>query len=447
MVSLRWLLGAVSVVMGTVFCAEEALLAVPDADKQKAIEKTLKEVYGTEYAKGKPEDKAELAKKLMQQAEETNDDFATKYVLWREASLVAAQAGDMDTSMALLDKIAKTYAADLAPLRKTALATLGAVTQDGELARAVGAMKTMLEKPDDPMANLILGRYLCFVKGDWDKGMPYLGKNAYPVFKALVEKEGARPTDAMEQMSLADEWWAVADREDNKAQKAGLQNRAVFWYEKALPSLTSLNKAKAEKRIAMAKGSDFASAGQSGINLLTLIDPKMDTVNGNWVRNGSTLQSDGTKNARIEIPYQPPDEYDFRVVFTRLSGNECVAQMISHAGHMTCWENGASRNTKFTFSADPGLLAKTLPPSTTVAQCVQNNHKHTCLIKVRKSGIEAYFDGRSVGKWQTDYTDVGAFKDWKLRDNTVLGLGSYESPTVFHLAEIIEVTGHGKRLR
>ena len=44
-------------------------------------------------------------------------------------------------------------------------------------------------KPDDPEANLMVGKYLCFTKGDWEKGLPLLTKSENSRLKLLAERD------------------------------------------------------------------------------------------------------------------------------------------------------------------------------------------------------------------------------------------------------------------
>ena len=67
--------------------------------------------------------------------------------------------------------------------------------------------------------------------------------------KALAQKDMKRPADAAEQVKLGDSWWNLAEKEEGAAQK-NLQDRAGYWYKKALPGLAGLAKDKVEKRIA-----------------------------------------------------------------------------------------------------------------------------------------------------------------------------------------------------
>lgn len=239
----------------------EDRVPVPHAAMQKEAEQLVKEVFTEEYTKTKPEEKAALAGKLLKQADGTKDDLAAKYVLWREASALAAQGGDVETALAAVDQMAAVFAVDAVALKKTVLTTVGSVTRDAELSRALGAMKNLIEKPDDPAANLAVGRYLCFAKNDWAKGLPLLARSAVPGLKAAAETDLATPKDAQGQLAAGDSWWDLAEKETDRTVKAGYLSRGTFWYRRALPSLTGFAKVKAEKRLAAAASEASASRG------------------------------------------------------------------------------------------------------------------------------------------------------------------------------------------
>ncbi len=40
------------------------------------------------------------------------------------------------------------------------------------------ALKAIQAKPDDADASLVVGRHYCLVKGDWEKGLPFLVKGS-----------------------------------------------------------------------------------------------------------------------------------------------------------------------------------------------------------------------------------------------------------------------------
>jgi hypothetical protein len=110
------------------------------------------------------------------------------------------------------------------------------------------ALATLEVKPTDPASNLTVGRFRCFQKGDWDSGLPMLALGSDSTLKALAEKELAEPKSADEQAKLADGWWTAAEKEEGTTRRH-IHSQAAHWYRRALPDLTGLDKARAEKRL------------------------------------------------------------------------------------------------------------------------------------------------------------------------------------------------------
>jgi hypothetical protein len=109
---------------------------------------------------------------------------------------------------------------------------------------------TLKTKPDDPTANLAVGRFLCFIKNDWEAGIGHLTKGSDTKFKDAAEKDAkAADGSEMDKLAAADTWYDLAATAD-PAIKHGMQMRAHHWYTTALSGLAGLNKVKVEKRIA-----------------------------------------------------------------------------------------------------------------------------------------------------------------------------------------------------
>jgi hypothetical protein len=282
---------------------------VPDQAKQAESENLIKDLFKADYAKPAAADKLALAQKLLQQATETKDDPAARFVLLREARDLAALAGDTETAFSSVDQMAKDFAVDGGAEKLTVLPKLESSArtpeQAGKLAEALlqaadgaidaddygmagklmmraeavavrarsmplvtqaraqkkefqelvrqakaieGAQRTLLEKPDDPEANLVVGTFTCFVKADWANGLPLLAKGTDPALKALAEKDLTTPSQPGEQLALADEWYAQAAKA-TAAQRPYLLARAGKWYQDALPGLSGLSKTRAEQRL------------------------------------------------------------------------------------------------------------------------------------------------------------------------------------------------------
>jgi hypothetical protein len=170
-----------------------------------------------------------------------------------------------------------------------------------------------LEKnPTDPQANLVVGKHLCFVKGDWEQGVPMLALCGDAGLKAAAEKDIAADKDAKAKLPAADAWWDLAEKEEGLVRQQ-MQQRAVAWYRQAQSLATGLPAVKIEKRIheaeqAMASATGAAAAGRDkkrrGIPARIFacgLDSYMIFVNGQLVLQG------GAEVATKDFTFSPGD--------------------------------------------------------------------------------------------------------------------------------------------
>jgi hypothetical protein len=283
---------------------------LPDAAKQREAEKTIRDLYKADYAKKSPADRDALVRTLLAQGQKSQDDPAAQLVFYREAQDLASQSGNVELAFQAVDATAAVFEVDAVALKNAALAAAAKVAKtpeelgkvaDGYLGLAEAALKTddydnadkaaagailaarranatplmtrvtarqreiaelraKFEKvkkatevlgkdPENAAANLEVGLYLCFVKGEWDLGLPMLAKGSDPGLKALAAREVLKPTDAAARVEIADGWWDLAEKEKNEARQRNLYQRAMASYEKALPDATSLLLTKINLRI------------------------------------------------------------------------------------------------------------------------------------------------------------------------------------------------------
>ena len=146
----------------------------------------------------------------------------------------------------------------------------------------------------------------------------------------------------------------------------------------------------------------------------------------------------------IYFGYEPPEEYDFRISFTVVKEVDCVIQLCSCAGH----QFGFCLGTDFGRTADIEALNGGRAPGAVKMKdhwLVSGQH-YTSVVKVRRTGIDAYVDGKPVVGVKTDYSnmDIGAF--WKLPRGNVVGVGTFRNTIQLDSVEITEITGEGKLL-
>ena len=131
---------------------------------------------------------------------------------------------------------------------------------------AYGQIKKSLavlnNNPTDADANLKVGKFRCFVIGNWSAGLLNLSLGDDGALKSIAQAERAGVTTSDAKAALADRWWDIAS-EMKAAEKTGAELHAADLYRSALADLAGLQKARAEKRIAEAESPQrqHASAG------------------------------------------------------------------------------------------------------------------------------------------------------------------------------------------
>ena len=262
-------------------------LAVPSEASQKEALAIIEETYRLKDAT-KPAAKAKLAKELFDLAEKTQGRPGEQFTLLRTAAELATGAGEMELMSQAVDAIGEAFAVDplsikckLAGKASSGISTSTAIgafieAADGLTQQAVAedrydlaeglnaaagrlaqkgsgkqylkvvrerqqeierlgkqweaiqeALETLKAHPDDAESNSAAGRWYCFRKGDWDKGLPYLAKGGDDRLKKVAQQElDAPPKEAADQLQLADDWWALSqhDKDDKEALASARAN-------------------------------------------------------------------------------------------------------------------------------------------------------------------------------------------------------------------------------
>ncbi|NQT13046.1 MAG: formylglycine-generating enzyme family protein [Planctomycetes bacterium] len=101
------------------------------------------------------------------------------------------------------------------------------------------ASAVLAANPTEPAANLAAGRYECFVKGDWDRGVAKLALGGDAKLKDVAVKELRGATSAEAQAAIGDAWWEYAETQQGSVRDK-LRLRAGYWYQQAEPELAGV---------------------------------------------------------------------------------------------------------------------------------------------------------------------------------------------------------------
>ena len=480
------------------------LLPIPDAAAQAESLALLKRVFKDEYARSTPEQRLALAKALLQQATLDKNPPAMRYVMLRETAELASGAGDAELACRAADTMAAAFAGPTLEMKVRALTRAAnvstglnqweAITNLGlpllddtvreaqfalgqKLAQlietsaqktrhvdmvtavqahtaefhtllaaytAAQAADTVLQKhPLDEAANLKVGTYTCFVRGDWLAGLLNLAQSTDESLKATAIKELAGGAEPIRELELADRWWDISARYQGWMQRE-IRRHSADWYTRAVKSLNGITLARINQRISL--GSDAATQPfEKTVNLLALLDPAKDAQAGAWKMAAGALASDDTRHARLAFPYEPPDEYDLCVEFVVAQKGANLAVLLTHRSTPFAFALGLQSGRFCRFESINNHVHAGNP--TEVKFDLRTDHKYILVLQVRNSGVKALVDGKLINEYKTDFKDLSRASTWKLPTSRTLGLGSSNGALVVYSADVMEIGGQGKRTR
>jgi serine/threonine protein kinase len=197
------------------------------------------------------------------------------------------------------------------------------------------------------------------------------------------------------------------------------------------------------------------------IPLLPHVDPARDAVKGVWEWDGQEIQGSNPERepgpSLLMLPYDPPEEYDFRISFTTHQGN-CEASQILHAfGKQFCWATATGADEKLAafdrvggmtpFQRARSSRADQIPAAVKLAHRPFAGVKHESIVEVRRDRVTAFVNGEKLVDWPTDYQEMSIEPQFSLPRPTALGVGIWLSETTFHDISVREVSGMGKWVR
>jgi hypothetical protein len=220
------------------------------------------------------------------------------------------------------------------PMMATAAQHLTDVQKlQAEAAKAAPAIAKLREAPDDAGANVEAGRFLCFWRGDWEKGLPLLAKGSDSGLKAIAQEDIAAGADVPMQFGVANAWWDLAANLEGPP-RAYAQDRAAELYVKVVARLEGINHTTAQTRIAQApvrlpfpKAAVAASPVDEKATVATSVQIVADDFACDIYHNGKLIPAENRKlqaevfGAQVEtitVDLKPGDWLVFNVVNNRL---------------------------------------------------------------------------------------------------------------------------------
>lgn len=286
-----------------------SLPAPPTANEQAKAESTIKQLLaGRIDLTG--DDTTAVCRDLRELARGTDDDPMARYVLLRMAYNLALQSVQWPLANELIDDMALSYAVDAIAMRTDVLTaecehlTGDAAPPRSQLAQAFQILESalmadridvaaglvslahsiadrtddrigqeqvarwsstfhqwsaqtghaqhaalsLLQQPEDAGAQLALGRYLCFIKGDWAHGLPRLARGNVESLRTLAQAELSTGADDPARMAVAQQWRQLAATHDGLARRRLLLHAEEI-DRRLYPAVTGLTRMKLEEQM------------------------------------------------------------------------------------------------------------------------------------------------------------------------------------------------------
>jgi len=478
-------------------------LPAPDVAKQRDAEKLIKDLFKEKYARKTPADRKALSRALLDQAVKSPDDPPALWVLCKEAQDVSTQNCDPAAALEAIELAAGVFDVDALSMKSAALTAAVKAAKSpedmstlalwllklvDELIRAdqfetadktastavqcarksgdpsfearVGVrakevseaktlfqamksvMQTQARNPDDPAANLEIGRFLSFVKGSWDLGLRFLVKGSDAVLKSLAQRELAVPAQSADWAALADGWYDLSEKEKSPLRKNQLRAHAKVVYESALADAPALVRAKIEKRLGEMNSAAAVDEKRFQIDLLKVIDLAKDSPAATkWRLDAGVLVStrgggggSTTVSALVNIPYVPPDEYDLTIVVERKEPGDYFKFGVLSGRNMVSYVIDANNNSGVMGYDAGGHSGQQLPVNKSV----------TIVSSVRRNSFKVTVDGKTMVDFKSGLDHPSGEAGYPN------GFYLQACNAVFHVSKIALTPisgGQGKRLR
>ncbi len=280
---------------GVLFLLLAVQAAAPSPEEIQKAREELRTMLREQYARVQPEQRLALARKFLNSAE-TEEQPARRSAMLLEAADLAVEAGSVPDALAALGGLpgrwpavrCKVYelqerkdkagpapeawmgvVAEALDEDEYALAQKAADKAEAsatrrkdpsllEQARALkeqtrnlskefkaveDSFRRLKEAPEDPAASEAAGRFLCFIRELWARGLPCLSRAPDAVLRAAAEADLANAP------ASGDLWWDWAEKQSAKPVREAARLRAAGCYERALGGLLEPERIRAEKRI------------------------------------------------------------------------------------------------------------------------------------------------------------------------------------------------------
>jgi hypothetical protein len=183
----------------------------------------------------------------------------------------------------------------------------------------------------------------------------------------------------------------------------------------------------------------------AAIDLLALIDPKTHTVWGVWKKDGKVLVSvAGGRPPRLQIPYEPGEEYDLEVSCKRVEGNNSFNVGLVAGGRqfLAAFDGWPTQGYMSGLDFVDGKDVRN-NPTTLKGPQFENDKNYTLGYSVRSGKIETSINGKVIVSYKGEFNRLSLGTSYRTPSDKalILFLGPHTS---YHIDRIMLTPVKGK---
>jgi hypothetical protein len=176
-----------------------------------------------------------------------------------------------------------------------------------------------------------------------------------------------------------------------------------------------------------------ASGDQQSVDLLKLVDPERDSVQGKWELVSGVLSSPAEPEARLQIPFEPPSDYVLTVVGERESGDSLTIGLVLGGKQVQVILDGWNRTISGLDVVD-GRRANANPTADRTPNLLGDQARYTVICSVTPTSVEVNVNGAQVIKWSGKPEQLSVDAAWAVPKQDQLLIGAAQA--VQHISSI-----------
>jgi hypothetical protein len=183
-------------------------------------------------------------------------------------------------------------------------------------------------------------------------------------------------------------------------------------------------------------------AGDGGpIDLLKSVDPKWDSVQGEWYAGQDRVVSPQSGAARILVPAIPPEEYQVTVVAEPREGhNTLVMGLLASGRQFIALLDFQVGETEYVSGLENVDGLKVNNETTYRGKVLKDDGPSTIVYTVRKDRVTVECEGKTIIDFKGAHSRLSLNDFWKVPNKDCLFLGTYSCSYTIHKLELVPIS-------